>query len=293
MGLITVPYSVLTDGYTISGDPENGYKAVVPYVVTWENAFTFVNQLVARTPITNGAFTFYVPYRFPTTSGVNLYALSFEMEPCGATGSPIPNGGLLPGEFFSHAKVSVTFGQMSFFQGQGSDSEEEGADEKNQLDPSNPIVCCKQSVKSKSKVVTRKGRGYEFESDNKELLGDFGVRIVESALTLNFPRVPQLPWLLIEPYLGCVNDAALLGCARGTLLLEDFDTESVSQSDGSSAQSVTLAFKHQSYDWNMQPRPDTGVLDIVKVKGSSDYVYQYENFQEVIDALKFTVVNEQ
>ena len=292
MGQITVPYSVLTDGYTISGDPENGYKAVVPYVVTWANAFTFVNDLVARTPVTNGQFTFYVPYRFPTPSGVNLYALSFNMTPCGVDGTPIPNNGLLPGEFFSHAKVEVNFGQMSFFQGQGSQNEEEAADEKNQLDPSNPIACCKQSVKSKSKVVTRKGGSYEFESDSKPLLGDFGERMVEAGLTLNFPRVPQLPWLTVQPYLGCVNDAALFGCAKGTLLLEGFDTEYTNQSDGSSAQSVTLEFRYQAYDWNLQPRPD-GTLDYVKKKGSLDYVYQYENFQEVIDALKFTVVNEQ
>lgn len=289
---ITVEYSVLAQDYRISGDASSGYKATVPYVVAWEDAFSFVNQMLGRTTAAAvGPITYFLPYRLPTTGGVSLYAQGFEIEPCGASGGAIPNKGLIPGSdfFFTHAKVTIQFAQPeTVFQDQGQDPQN-----LQQLDPDKPIPCCTQSVKSKGKIVTRKGGGYEFVSDSKPLAGDFGERVVESSLTLKFPKVPYMPWGLIRPYLNCVNDAEFLQCPRGTLLLEDLDTELELQTDGTLSQSVVLAFKHQVYDWNKFPRPDNGELALVRIKGSSDYVYQYEDFQEVIDALSYsTVANE-
>lgn len=285
---ITVPFYVLSDGYEISGDSQSGYSASVAYLTSWSNAFSFVNQIMGRTTaVSVGPITYHLPYRLPTVGGVSLYAHSFKITPNGASDSDAPTKGIVPGEFFTYAKITVAFAPLSIF---NVDPQNQDPGNLNQIDPDEPITACKQSVKSRGKILTRKGSGYKFASDGKPLLGDFGERVTESSLTLNFPKVPYQPWSLLKgAYLNHVNDTAFLLGARGELLLEEFDTEEETQSDGTICQSVTLGFKHQDYDWNKQPRPDTGILGAV-VTNSGDPIYPYVEFRDLIDALSYSTV---
>ena len=284
---ISVAYKVLSDGYQIMGDAQSGYSASVPYLVTWANAFTFVNEMLGRTSAsTVGPVTYYLPYRFPTTSGVSLYATSFEMEPCGSDGSAVPNKGLLPGEFFSHAKVTVQFTQPE----NPFDGTVQDPNGLNQLDPAEPITVAVGTVDSRGKVVTQKGGGYEF-SDGKPLLGDFGRRVIEADVVLEFPKVPYLPWGTIQgAYIGRVNSTRFLNVPRGQLLLEVFRNRAEKQNDGKLCQAITLGFKYQDYEWNKQPRPDTGALDAVTIKGSGDPIYPYVEFRNLLNVLKYSTV---
>ena len=289
---ITVPYSVLADGYTISGDDSSGYKASVPYLVEWINAFSFVNQVLGRSSaVAVGPITYRLPYRLPTDGGIGLYARSFAIEPCGASGGSVPNNGLIPGadSYFTHAKITVEFGPLGELAGE--EQQRSDPNNLNQLDPSNPISGCKQSVKSQGKIITRKGGGYKFSSDGAPVLGDFGVRIVESSLTLRFDSVPYQPWSLVkDKYLSKVNDAPVLQALRGQLLLEGLDTDETTQTDGTIAQSVVLTFKHQNYDWNKQPRPDTGALDSVVDKDTNSPIYPYIDFRALFDSLSYSTI---
>src|SRR3954462_9423727 len=105
MGAPTVPYRVLSKGYTISGDVRSGYSASVSYFMAWADAFTFVDDIFGKIrAVTVGPITWQLPYRFPVTRAA-LYAQRFTLEPMGLDhgGNPITlNKGLAPGEYWTH-----------------------------------------------------------------------------------------------------------------------------------------------------------------------------------------------
>lgn len=281
---ITVPYKVLAKGYQISGDVRSGYKATVPYLLAWSDAFSFADQIFGRaSSYTVGPITWTTPHRFPPAAA-NMYAQRFSIEPCGAGGQPISQlKGLGPGEFYTHAIVKVDYETPNYTQQQ--------SDDKNnlqQLDPKNPITMCEQAVKLQSKMETRKGGSYVF-ADGSPVKGDMGVLIPECKLVLTFPRVPYLPWGLIQPFVGTLNDEDMLGCLRGTLLLEGMNTKIV-QSQGGIGQQVQLDYAYTVLgDWNYVPKAD-GTLALVHQKGGSDVdanrIYKYKDhrliFQDLI-----------
>jgi hypothetical protein len=288
MGTPTVPFKVMPKGYRISGDVRTGYKATVPYFLLWSDAFTFADQIFGRTQATVvGNITWHLPYLFPAAVS-RLYVQRFEIEPCGADGStPLTYLGLAPGEYFTHAIVRVEFETPPLAQGFGDDP-----NNLHQLDPDNPLTMCKQSVKSAGKMETRKNGSYIYDDDSKPVPGDFAVPIAETKLRLEFPRVPYLPWELIQPYLNTVNSVAILNCPVGNLLLEDFDTEVTAGQDGLQQQLVLMfAVNHDSLDWNKLPKPDgTNVLVRIKAdsgSGSPRRIYAYKDFTEIFNSITY------
>ena len=217
---------------------------------------------------TVGPVTWIRPYRFPPAVA-DLYAESFNIKPCGAGGSPIPNKGLAPGEFFTDAIVTVNFATPS-------ESNQQGSNDPNnlqQLDPNNPITMCEQSIKIAGKMETRKAGSYMYTgvlSTPEPVLGDFGVLMPESKLVLTFPRVPYLPRKLIKPYIGTVNSIEVLQAAKGELLLEGMDTKIVLTNDGENQQ-IQLEFAESAFgDWNMVPDKNGAPVKVYK-KGTSRY----------------------
>jgi hypothetical protein len=286
---ITVPFGVLAKGYRITGDLKSGYKASVPYLVSWSDAFTFVDEIMGKTTaVTVGPITFHVPYMFPGSTSARLYPASFDLEPIGASGAPLaPTFGLKPGEFFTFALVTVQFETPQYMQDQQDDPQN-----LQQLDPANPITVCKQSVKMGGKMVNRKGSGYVW-SDNTMLAGDVAVPEKECKLVLEFPKIPFLPWQLIKPFVGTINVNPVLGCDKGTLLLEAPDTDVVGMADGTIGQTLVLEFAQQDHDWNQLRRPDTGQLDFVYTKGNAgntgQSLFQYSDFLEIFQGLTYVV----
>lgn len=273
-------------GYTVSGDTRNGYRATVNYLMAWADAFTFADQIFgsARATVV-GPITWILPYRFPVAAA-NLYAQRFNIKPCGASGSAIPDKGLGPGQYFTHAIVEVQFETPTATMSVAQD------DPRNlqQLDPSNPITMCEQSVKINAKMETRRAGSYVFTSTTKPVIGDFAVMVPESALVLTFPRVPYLPRKLVKPYIGSVNSVPILGAAKGELLLTGMDTRITETSDGIQQQ-VQFEFAESSLgDWNMLPQ-DNGVLALVYKKGTSDTdanrIYQYKDFTAIFSAINY------
>ncbi len=288
---ITVPFGVLARGYVITGDVRSGYKATVPYLVSWSDAFTFADEMLGKTTATAvGPITWVTPYLFPGSSSARLYAQRFTMEPCGADGSlPIPTQGLKPGEFFTHAKVVVEFETPQMVYGPGDDPSSQ-----NQLDPSNPITMCRQRVRSGGKMETRKNGSYVYDSTSKPVPGDFAAPTSETKLELTFPRVPYLPWQLVRPYINTINSASILGVGEGELLLESMDTDVTPGPDGSLQEQLVLFFAVTpvpGVTWNHLPKPD-GTLDLVRVaadigSGSPRRIYAGSDFTEIFSKINY------
>lgn len=302
MATITVPYEILAKGYRVSGDTRSGLKATVPYLVAWSDAITFVNEaLVCPTAERIGLISWNAPLQFPVQFAGRtpaIYCQAFEIVPCGAGAAPGGNAGLSPGEFFTNAIVTLTFESILATQ-QTTDDPYSLA----QLDPSNPITMCEQSVELRPRMRTVKGRGYKYQSSGKAVPGDVAVPETEAILSLEFPRVPYLPWLLVAPYVGKVNADVMLGCAKGALMLEGLTTRIAPQPDGSIGQRVGLKFSVNlpgdpqaggsdavGTDWNMQPTNDgSGSWDYVvdQATGSVNPI-GYADFRQIFSQLSYS-----
>ena len=132
--------------------------------MAWADAFTFANQiLIAPTATHVGGITWNAPWQLPVPFGSGptppVYAQSFSIKPCGASGGAIPNKGMLPGEFYTNAIVTVHFDSISYIQQTSDDPLA-----LNQLDPANPITACEQSVEINGKIVTTKGASWLYTS---------------------------------------------------------------------------------------------------------------------------------
>jgi hypothetical protein len=288
---ITVDYKILAKGYEISGDVRSGYHATVPYLVAWSDAFTFADEVLGAAQARSvGAITWRLPYRFPVAAA-NLYAQRFRIQPVGANGeiATLPYGGLAPGEYFTHAMITVEFGTPEEVQQQSQDDPQA----LHQLDPNNPITMCEQSVRAGAKTETRKAGSYIYDDDSKPVTGDFGVPISETKLVLKFPRVPFLPWQLVRPYINKVNSVEMLGVGVEELLLEDMDTVVQPGPDGLQ-QMLQLTFAVSLaplVTWNHLPKPD-GTNIKVRVKadagvGTPRRIYALADFRDIFNAISY------
>jgi hypothetical protein len=271
----------------VSGDVRSGYRASVNYLMLWSDAFTFADDIFGKTrAVRVGPITWQLPYRFPVTRAP-LYVQRFNIEPIGLDkgGNPITlNKGLAPGEYWTHAIVSVEFETPTYIQ-----QLQDDPNNLNQLDPSNPITLCEQSVKVAGKINTHKGRHFLY-ADNNPVVGTVGVPASEARLVLSFPRVPYLPWTLIRPYMYTINDVPILGCDRGTLLLTGMDTKIVQTNEGL-GQQLQLEFGDNGTgkDWNMLPR--NGSYALVHQFGTTDTdahrIFKYKDFSVIFQSLTF------
>lgn len=301
MATITVSYEILPKGYKLSGNVRDGLHATVPCLLAWSDAITFVNEvLVCPSAERVGLIAWDTPLQFPVPFGgltPAIYCQSFEIVPCGAGGAPGPNAGLAPGEFYTNAVVTLQFDSVFCIQ-QASDDPYN----LNQLDPSNPITACTQSVELRPRMRSVKGRGYKFQSSGKPVPGDMAVPETEGILTLDFPRVPYLPWTLVAPFMGKVNAAPMLGAATGALLLDGMSTRVAPQPDGTIGQQVQLKFAVNlpgdpsaggygavGTDWNMQPTNDgSGGWDYVVDQSSGSVTpIGYADFRTIFASLSF------
>lgn len=281
-------YKILAKGYAVTGDVESGYRAVVPYLLPWSEAFLFADEIFGLSSATTvGAITYRAPYRFPAANA-NLYAQSFTVEPAGANGTPLgPNKGLSPGEFFTHAIVRVEFATPRHPLNLSTDD----PNSLHQLDPNNPLTVCTQEVRSAAKMETIGEGQLIYDDDEKPVPGDNAVPTNESQLVLTFPRVPYLPWALVRPYLGTLNDVAVLSVGRGELLFADFTTK-VEATQAGLAQQLQLIFSvspEPGVTWNHLPKPDgTPVLvrrRADKGAGNPRRIFPYKDIRTIFNQL--------
>ncbi len=271
----TVPYLVLADGYSIDGGVDQPTVAVVPHLVRWIDAFTFVNDAMgSRTASAVGPIASDAPWRFPADP--KLFARKYRVEPAGADGTPVPTKGLKPGEYYTHARVTLTFEPASY---------NPLGEPAFQLDPDNPLTYCDVEIEGGGRFETIKAAGLEFD-DGTPVLGDAAQVVVESRLVLTFPRIPFLPWRQLRSYIGKINSVAMFDCPIGTLLFEAPRIKFSPGPNGPQNRSVQLVFAEQTRDWNELPKAN-GVYAKVRKKGAtSERIYAYTDFRPIFDFLK-------
>lgn len=297
-GTYSTAPKILARGYKITGDVRTGLHATVPYLVAWQDAVQFAyNALQSPSAVRIGLITWNAPYQLPLlVNGIQppLYCNHIEIEPCGASGNAIPTGGINPPEFFTFGKVTLSFDNVIFLQNASDDP-----NGLNQLDPANPITACKQQVKMIGKVATQQGSGYTYDSGSysgKPVPGPIALIQNEVKLLLTFPRVPYLPWQLFQQFASHTNDATILACNTGSLLLEAMDTEVAPSLTGFN-QSVQLQFAFNpdptgtdpgGMDWNSFPIPDgSGYSTISAAGGGGQKPYTQVNFGTMFQGLSF------
>jgi hypothetical protein len=294
-------WEIQYDGYEIRGNIRDGLSASIPFQMPWSLAGTFIGQLIpASSANTPGSIVWTPPFAITYRLGlrtVSLYAQSFSCKPMGWNGTPAAGGGLGFGDFFSTAKIVVEFESTRMIQG-GIDDDPSGL---NQLDPNNPITACEQSVQATGKVVTQANGAFTYQSGllwaGKTVTVPVGLIQPEVRLLLKFPRIPLLPWQLLQPYIGKVNSQPVLGCVKGSLLLESAPTVITPNMDGSLSQSLGLAFAFNpdptgktltGMDWNSFPYPDGSGYDIIVGKASPNPTpYSYADFTQIFQTINF------
>lgn len=289
----TVDYKILVNGYEVSGDVRSGYRARVPYLVAWKDAFKFIDDIFAGTTTTIsivGPVKWNMPYRFPA-SNLNMYAQAFSMRPSGAGGEDISSitRGLAPGEFFTHAVVTVDFSTPNEIQ---SSSQDPG--NLNQLDPNNPLTMCEQSIQIASKMIQTSPGAFRYSSSGNSVNQPIGILTTECKLVLTFPRIPYLPWKFMQPYVNTVNDSPIFNCVRGSLLLAGMDTK-VSPNKGQLSQQVQLQLHYNTFgDWNTLIAPGNVFDTIYRMGGPDDdtnRVYPYKDFSKIFSGISYDVVS--
>ena len=289
------------DGYSIRGNVRSGIQATIPFIMDWANAGTFIGQLIPSSAgATGGTIVWQAPFSITYALGartVPLYAQSFVCTPLGYRGVPATGSGLGFGDYFSDAKITVEFESTTMIQTGASVDDPAG---KNQLDPSNPLTACEQSILSTGKVDTMPGGAWAYSSGSfsgKPVKGEVYLIRPEVRLMCKFPRIPFLPWQLIQPYVGKINLTAILNCVKGSLLLEAAPTIITPNMDGSLSQNLGLSFAFNpdptgatvtGQDWNNQPFPDgSGYSLVVGVGDATKSPYQYAEFANIFSAINF------
>ena len=296
---LPTPYWIYPDGIELSGGVRDGLHGQITYRTPWANATAFAFAALAGSAANHiGGIVWTTPYKWPELfagRSTYLYCSDFTIKPWAPNGQPILidsfNPGVADGDFFEYAKIVLSFSTISFLQNISDDPQ--GL---NQLDPENPITGCEQSVDINGKIVTVSGAGYTYDSTSKPVQGDIPLNQNEVKLMLRFPRVPYLPWQLIQPYVGKINASPILQCAMGTLLLEGSTTVIAPQPDGTLGQNLALKFAFnpdptsvgtQGMDWNSFPLPDgSGYSKITSTSGSMR-PYTYANFGTIFNGLQF------
>jgi hypothetical protein len=292
-------FKVLAKGYELRGDVRSGLAATVPFIMPWELAFTFANQLIpAPFAATAGSILWTPPFQLPISltgrATPPLYCQSWTCVPCGTNGEAATDLGLPAGDFFSTALVTAEFSTPPMIQATGDDPQN-----LNQLDPSNPITACEQSIQITAKMVTRSGSSYKYTAGSmsgQAVPGNIGLLQPEAKLVLKFPRIPILPWQLFQPFIGKINSAVILNCAVGSLLLEGTTTVVTPGVDGSLQQNLGLMFAFNpdptgnsltGMSWNNFPVPDGTYAPIAGTGAGNPTPYSSADFAQIFSSIQF------
>lgn len=276
----TVPFKMLAKGYRVRGG-QDGLQATVTCLVDWTNAFVFHDQVLGfpYAP-TVGTIVYTLPWQFPGAPLAKMYAITCEIEPVGINGEPLSGTyGMSPGEFFQKAFCTVEFKNRAFLQ---APSDDPGG--LNQLDPTNPIAFCDQEISGGAKMVTRKGLGYLYDDgSSKPVIGDFGVVEPECKLSLTFPWLPFQPWQTIQSLVGSVNLFPLLGCAKGTILFEEFSTKAQATTQGLMGTQLRYGLSWQPDEWNKLPNASGTPTLVKRNDGSGLRIYPYQDLSALLN----------
>lgn len=272
MGAPTVSYGLSPDGFEVLSD-ENGYRATGSYIMLWADAFTFHDQIMGITSAGR--------WQFPGSSASSLYTDSVRIVPIALDGSgnalPITGAlGMIPGEFWTWARVDVTFKTPTSSQSSSDDTA--GS---NHFDPAAPIYGWEQTVRIGTRAETVDAEKITFDSATTTHPSKDSATIYKSDmhLTLHCPYTPSVPWGKYKLFTNTVNLSAIYGCAIGELLFIGADIQPAQGPSGKPGRSITIDLAVSDGDWNKLPFPGTGVPSLARYKdNTSKRLYAYKAF---------------
>jgi hypothetical protein len=220
-------------------------SATATFEVDWTDREAFVNQALGLPTGSAGWPLPQVPWDCPFQPNSGLLASSFRFRPHTLKSTIGGSDNTVSGHF-EKAWVTIGFERPRY--------DYDVPTSQNQIDVTNPILFCEQSIDSSGRSVTVPGYCLEYVGAPSGVVpvGPVFYFEIQSTIVLTFPFVPFIPWNYLESYIGKVNDRTLFGRAAGTLCLEAPSTRIETFSDGTTRSSCVLRLSYKSEGWNKQ-----------------------------------------
>jgi hypothetical protein len=246
-------FEILFEGIDESGSHKDGVTATLKFWGPWAARWDFIKHCLGFTETVAGppvSFVVHPPEQYPFMPG--LYALNFKMSP------PMQGDGDGPVSVF----VDITFGVPTW---------DISGEQYSSL-----------SYAISTEMLTIPESSLKFSSDNKPVDSEVGMAIHQTEITYTRYRLLEVPWSVILPRRGTVNNATFDGNPAGTCLFLGVEAN-IDRNifDGTSYWTVTYKWACRSEEWNKYPRPDTGLWDYA-VKPGGGYTYAASNHSALV-----------
>jgi hypothetical protein len=270
----SVPYRILFDPLPTFSGSGGTLSASATFEVLWTDREAFINQALGLTTGSSGWPVPEVPWDCPFQPNSGLLAASFTCEPHTVKDSISSTDNTVEGHFL-YAHVQIGFERPRYdFQG--------GGTPQNQIDVSNPILFCEQSIEFTGRTIVREGYKLQYvgaPTGTVPVGPAFQIEI-QSDIVLNFPFVPYIPWNYLEPYIGKSNNATLFGKPPETIAFLGASLRQETMSDGTNKTSCVLRMSYNSTGWNKQLATDGNIYDVV-IKGTGQKLYPTANLAAI------------
>ena len=227
----------LRDGISESVSP-NGPKATVIYRCAWTDRYDLARELVGGYgPDATGFSGFTPPHKYPPSPNMfcrevsSIRGLGCKKRGTGSKWLP-----------YKIAELTAVYETLTY--------DVSTPTAAGQIDPTQPILFCRQRIRSSSQFVILPKRKLKYSISGTIVETEVGRPAVQKEVTLEFPRVPFNPSTVIQPYQGLISDRPMFGCPAGAVLLDSHDTDDSASSDGSLDHAVTLTYLCMDHDWN-------------------------------------------
>jgi hypothetical protein len=278
MGAPSVAYKIsYTSPPRYSGSRANGLSAQVRYKVDWENAFTFVNDVLGAI---DGS-----PWAFPASP--NLKATEATINPIGVKSGGSGDGttGSAPGEYFEKAHIDVTFNSQSQQVG-GMDVSGSDTIPALQFDQTSPVEMSSFTIQYSPQMIripggalkwataTATGAAQTVPSTVKDpsLSGGEYIRKPSFNLNITLHNCLYIDAGNFADKVGRVNESTMWGnCEPESVLLDGVSSTQRSLSNGIVILDVTLNYKWQKIGWNVAMSSNGELYRYVKQNGLTVY----------------------
>jgi len=283
MGTPTVSFKQLhSPSPRVSASPQ-GLTAVVKYNVAWEDAFTFVNEILG---ILDGQ-----PWIWPASP--NMRAYNADIEPVGVRADvagqskPISYGSS-PGEYYERALVTVTFGSQASLTTMPFESTI-NLPPSTQFDQNNPVEMSSYQVTFATEMIKLPAGSLKWSSSKADLTpqtipagvsnpesGAAYMRVPTFDLNMTLHNCLYVDFTIVNQKIGKVNDVTMFSILEPeTLLFNGMSTQRREMSDGTLILDVTLNYKWRSIGWNVAFGSDGNLYRYIRT--GSTLVYEEED----------------
>jgi hypothetical protein len=269
----SVPYRFLFDPLPTFSGSGGSLSASATFEVLWTDREAFINQALGLTTGSSGWPMPQIPWDCPFQPNSGLLASSFSCVPHTVKDSISASDNTVAGHFL-YAHVQIGFERPKY--------DYSTPTVQNQIDVSNPILFCEQSIEFTGRTLVREGYKLEYVGAPSGVVpvGPAFLTEVQSDIVLNFPFVPYIPWNYLEPFIGKTNDRVLFGKDPETIAFHGASLRQETMSDGTNKTSCVLRMSYNGAGWNTQLGTN-GVLYDVVVKGTGEKLYPAANLAAI------------